>query len=315
MKKCQIKAKQIIAGSLASIILIQSCTKSSVNYYYSEDIDYINTNNNDYENSILLPIDISIDSQVGTYLDFLNELASNIIQNPMIAQDFLMNPDNYIYSHGYSNIHINMDDALLNMVLCLADEELNSSIKNNDVASFVHICNRKGYIKAVNDYDVKLVKKLLENNPEIVQLVKQFDGTDNDLKIESEAGVAFAAVLVVGVVAFIWAVAVTHAGVVNAALAGTVFAYEAAYTWSTIGEEPLPPVSKGNNGSIHDANKLIKLWLLKGGDSVHCEMITNLNNEIYVEQLIEAIQKELPEIGETVDINLLKKNIMLNINI
>lgn len=56
MKKQKTNPKQIIAGSLASIIFLQSCSKQPITYYDEEDVTVINMLYDDYNRSEIIPI-------------------------------------------------------------------------------------------------------------------------------------------------------------------------------------------------------------------------------------------------------------------
>ncbi|MBR7022842.1 MAG: hypothetical protein IKI09_05140 [Bacteroidales bacterium] len=314
MKKNRINPTQIIAGTLASVIFVQSCSKPQIVYYQDENIASINMLGQDYDNSVLLPLDINIDSQMSLYLSFLNELGADIISNPQVAQEFLSSPTDYLQRHGFSNITIDLDESLLNMVLLFADDELSSAIMNNDVASFVQICNTKGYIKVINDSRLTMIKTLLGNNKDLIDKLSSMD-SKGSVDGDAAAGVvAFALAIAVGAAVAVWAVLVTHVGAGNVALLGTFHVYAAATTYTWKGKDEKSYEGIGDNGLSINNSELIKIWLLKGGDSSQCNMITDINDDLFVDQLIDVIRTEIPEKAEQMDMDLVRNTLKLNLN-
>lgn len=308
MRKKRTKPSQIIAGSLASIIFVQSCSKPSISYYDDEDVVAINLLDKDYENNMLLPIEIKLDSQLSSYFDFLNELAEEIINNPETAQQFLASPTEYMDNHGYSNLTISLDESLLNMVLCYADEELIEAIKKNDVELFVRICNSKGYIKSISESNLEIVRSILSSNEEFVKYLDSLESNGVGEKGAQTTAVAFTVAIAIGAAVAIWAGAVTHVLIGNVTVVGTVHDVAAATTYVWKGNE-----AELNNGMPNNS-ELIKIWLLKGGDASKCDMITNQHNEIFVEQLIDVIKSEIPEKAEQCDMDFVRNTLKLNLN-
>lgn len=252
MKKQKTNPKQIIAGTLASIIFLQSCSKQPITYYDEEDVTVINMLYDDYNRSEIIPIQINLDKEICLYMDFLRKLINDIIYDPQIAQTFLNSPKDYIESNGFDNVEINLDDELIEFITCFADKDLNVAITKNDVEGFIRICSEKGYFNRLKRPEVDNIRKILQSNPELQKQICP----------ENASFVAFALAVVVGVAAFVWAITVTHVTAGNVVAVGTFHVYAAATTWSWKINHSITP----NHDYLTQNNATIDIWLLKSND-------------------------------------------------
>lgn len=298
MKRRKVNPKQIIAGSLASVIFIQSCSKQPILYYNEEDVTVVNTQYDDYSKNNILPIQINLNKETCLYIDFLNKLVNDIICNPNIAQEFLKSPEKYITSNGFDEISVNIDDELLRFITCLADDDLNVAITNNDIENFIQICYKKGYFNHLKNSDIEVMKKILETNP---KLLKQIGP-------EFSSCVAFAAAVVVGVLAVVWVAIVTHIGVGNVIGIGTAFIYAAATTWTAIGNANTNVLDNLTHNS-----SIIDVWLLKSEDLSELNIIVDENTNMFIESVVSAIESE-NLLDNNIDAEYLKNFLRFNLS-
>lgn len=298
MKRRKVNPKQIIAGSLASVIFIQSCSKQPILYYNEEDVTVVNTQYDDYSKNNILPIQINLNKETCLYIDFLNKLVNDIICNPNIAQEFLKSPEKYITSNGFDEISVNIDDELLRFITCLADDDLNVAITNNDIENFIQICYKKGYFNHLKNSDIEVMKKILETNPELLKQIGP----------EFSSFVAFAAAAVVGVLAVVWAVIVTHIGVGNVIGIGTAFIYAAATTWTAIGNANTNVLD-----NLTDNSSIIDVWLLKSEDLSKLNIIVDENTNMFIESVVSAIESE-NLLDNNIDAEYLKNFLRFNLS-
>lgn len=298
MKRRKVNPKQIIAGSLASVIFIQSCSKQPILYYNEEDVTVVNTQYDDYSKNNILPIQINLNKETCLYIDFLNKLVNDIICNPNIAQEFLKSPEKYITSNGFDEISVNIDDELLRFITCLADDDLNVAITNNDIENFIQICYKKGYFNHLKNSDIEVMKKILETNPELLKQIGP----------EFSSFVAFAAAAVVGVLAVVWAVIVTHIGVGNVIGIGTAFIYAAATTWTAIGNANTNVLDNLTHNS-----SIIDVWLLKSEDLSKLNIIVDENTNMFIESVVSAIESE-NLLDNNIDAEYLKNFLRFNLS-
>jgi len=287
----KVNFQQIVAGGLATTVLVSSCTKDAL-FINNRDIENVNItrlNQNRSENVEILPIHYTSDEF--EYFNFLNQLASDIMSDPNIAKQFLDDPNTYLQQNGFGDIKIKMDDAMLKFVIALSNEEIVRAIENNDIQQFLSLMKKYDLISLVNNSDTERIIKLINENPEL----KNFNG------MEKTSVVAFAAIVVVGAIVAVWAVAVTHAVTVNVAAAATVF----AAFWAVAGAIDAQPKLDGDD-------YLIKLWRMKN-DNNSTYVLINEYEKQKINELILGIKNSYPEVFNTVDEKTVRQLLSLNI--
>ena len=107
----KLKPTKVIAGSLASIILAQSCAEAPL-YYLDEDVVRINQELKSANiNSSVVPIELVTNAEENNYLNFLNKLAKDIIEQPVVAKSFATNPAAFMERYGFPDMEINLDEG------------------------------------------------------------------------------------------------------------------------------------------------------------------------------------------------------------
>lgn len=290
--KRKVDRNQIVSSILASSILLQSC--GTVDWFYDDDIKSINENNQIDQNSIF--IDLRIDPKDKEYFEFINKLSLDIINNPSIAEKFAKDPSSYTKKLGYADLKINVEDDLLKLILILGDPEINKAIHKNDIESFISLCKEKKLIKEFDMSDIEKVKKVFDQNPELLELLYS-----DDAKVAS--AVAFVVAVAVGAVVAVWAVVASHAVLVNAVGGGTVFVAAAAGTWiwNTWGKPEVAQEKSQRNNHIYQA------WNLKGGDISKTYILLSELEDQQLSDFIRTLKKEFPNDFENVNIDNLKQ--------
>lgn len=290
---------KIIAGTLIPPVLASSCTSSP---YFFEDADIVAINKSMAQrnnlNKIAIPINLNLNSKDQKYLKFIDKLASDIIKNPLIAEQFVKDPQAFLAHYKMSDIQINLDEGLLKVILALGDKDINKSLENNDISLFLSLCSEKGVIAEFQKSDLEMIQSLSSQNPEFNE-------------IQRASAVAFAAAFVVGVVVAVWGAAVTHAAVVNAAAGATVAAAAAATVTVTLqsGSETTSVRSFINERDP----ELYQIWKLKKGEE-NTYMILSEYEEKITSDCITSLQKYFPEQATNIDVEQIRQLVALNLN-
>ena len=296
--------KSIVSGAMSSLILFQSCASPS--YFLDED-DIVSINKKILSGSnsdIVTPIKINMNDNTIAYLKVLDMLLEDIIKKPNTAKMFMENPEKFVMKHyGITDVKINLDEYMLKTVLALSDTEVCNAIKNNDISKFVELSLKHNLISRPTEADMTIVKQLFESNPELLD-VSNLENLDYDAAI-----VAFAFAIAVGAAVFVWALAITHATVLNAlGLAVGALGTVKYVTW-TDGEPDDTNDNLGNRRFIQSSH----IWTLKGGKIDNLYVMGEKYQEVFIEDLMAALQKEVPYEFNKQNIEQIKQLIRVNL--
>ncbi len=298
--------KSIVSGAMSSLILFQSCASPA--YFLDED-DIVDINKKILSGSnrdIVIPIKINMNNNTRTYLKVLDMLLEDIIKEPNIAKRFMENPEKFVMKrYGITDVKINLDEYMLKTVLALSDTEVCNAIKNNDVSKFVELSLKHNLISRPTDADMTIVKQLFESNPELLDM-SNLENLNYDAAI-----VAFAFAVAVGAAVFVWALAITHATVLNAlGLAVGALGTVKYVTWAD--GEP----DDTNNNPDPDNKRFIQsshIWTLKGGKTDNLYVMGEKYQEVFIDDIMRALQKEMPFEFNKQNIEQIKQLIKVNL--
>lgn len=287
---------RLVAWTLSGSILTSSCTNISPDF---EDGMIKTTKLADIG---IATIAIPISPERAEYFDFLNKLANDIIENPQKAKEFVSNPNSYIRTRGFS-YEVTLDEELENITKALADDEINTAIKNNDIKKYLLLLHKKGFLNTTsNEYNSLLT---LDEKKQILNSIGVDTSDLSDDIIVSAFAVAVAVVYVAGAVVSIAAVVYTAAAAFNLAVAATVYAFVSAK-------------ASGNSIFINNDNNL-NIWVLKNGDYKYELSNETLNTAVsdvisaYKEIYKEEFQKMSEDkLRQTLNLNIIKQEEKLN---
>jgi hypothetical protein len=283
--------QQVIAGTLATAILAQSCTKYPDLYYDPSTVPNINQNN--IYNSPTYPfssISISLTLEEKEYLDFVSYLLDDILKNSQNAETFINDPNGYAIEAGYNNLELDINnDDLLKFIIALSDNEIRDAVKNNNITKFLQLCKQKNIIGNFNITNNSVIKKILEKNPNISHF---FD----DMPFANKAAFKDANT----------AVLIHVAVAIGAVVAAVVVVFVAAVVIAAAHEDE----EYRNLGNDQIA---LQLWKFNGGDNNRTYALISEYTEMQITSIIETLRQNYPEQFSDINDDDLKQLIALNI--
>lgn len=160
------KEKLLKAAALALIpsILRPSCSE----YFGGDDIVSINEGTSTNPEASVA-IALNLDKEEKQLLDFITMLSKDIVDNPLVAQQFAKSPDTFTKIYGVEKLQINFDDAIWKLILALGDEDIHSAIKRDDISLFLSLCDKKGLIKELQESDLNKFHNIIDKNLELIE--------------------------------------------------------------------------------------------------------------------------------------------------
>lgn len=301
MKKKLIKAT---AKILSASILTQSCGGDSV--LMNGGAEHINEEWIHLRpfDSTIVPLELGLEKSAVRYTDFLAKLAHDIVGDPVVARSFSADPNKMIEAYGVEDLKISLDDELLQLIIAMGDEEIVSSIREKNISKYLRLCREKGLFDrfSMSEHFSPLLRDLNSSVNQVGSLVTRSN--------EDSSVVAVAAAVLVGVVAVIWAVAVTHVGAMNVVDVATAVHVSAAISTVTIasGEEAKSQEIRNLMNS-----RVLKIWNMQSADSNTTIAVAEAYIEQLANQCINAIKENFPQVYEKYGEDYLKNNIIINI--
>jgi hypothetical protein len=194
-------ATKTMAGLAATGTLMSSC-----NRLFISDTQVIEANLPDKG---LAAINVDFSKKDIDYLNFLDKLGNDIIKNPVVAREFVKNPQLFVERYGY-NEKVDLDEGLLKLVVALGDENINNAIVANDVATVLTLMKEKGLLDG-NNIGIDISD---EQKREMLALLG-IDASVIDECIACMPGICYVPIMVIAYI---------YVGAVAAAVAETVFA-------------------------------------------------------------------------------------------
>lgn len=273
------KTTSVVAGAVLTGLTLGSCQ----GYFIDED-DYSLEAFKEYD-SVAIPI--SFAPEEVEYLNFLDKLGKDIIEQPIIAKEFAKSPKLFLERYGYSG-DIDLEEGMLKLIIALGDDDINAAIKNKDVSSMLALFDRKGLLNA------EYIK--LKVTDEIRQQALSVLNLDNETIQDGQAWIVPVLVLAVLVAAALFGVAVslvTYAGV--------------ATSVETYGK-----IQKSQKDLFIENNPVFKIWKLKGEEKDSYIAVDNCIEKIATEA-ISYTKKNNPELLNNISDEEFKNVLKLNI--
>lgn len=244
---------KVVAGVVSASIVSSSCTG-----YILDDYQEITEDDLSDDGESAIQIELTNENLV--YLEFLNKLGNDILKTPSIAEEFALNPKEYLKKYGYDK-DIDLDEGMLKLILALGDKEINDAINIGDIKQFIVLLKERNLLDSYSNVridlsgsDVSTMSEIITQEPAVftipVYMVAIFI---------SYAAAAYTAVIGVSVAAYL-GVAVEVAG----------------------------PTSTDESRFL-DNNPVFKIWQLKG-DTEKTYIATDLYLEEEANMAIEAIE-------------------------
>jgi len=283
-KAKKVSLKKIVAGTLATTVLFDSCVKDYGAYYADSSVQDINQRyknlGEEYPFTVCI---IPITAEEKNYLGFVNYLLVDILKDQKNAVRFTKNPDFYVREAGFKPMVLNLeDDALLKIVVSLADNEIREAVINNDVAHFLRLCKEKQVFTG-NGTSIGLSGFTPEMQVAINSMLGGGEFVGNSCLLVEIA------VAVVGVV-FLAVVYYKVAGKKDVTVMGM----------TTISPDPAHELA-------------LQLWYFNGGNPDQTYVLLSGYEEQQINLVIEALQQNFPEKLAGVNVDNLKQLIALNL--
>ena len=236
---------------------------------------------------------------VREYLIFLQTLAQDILSDPTIAKSFISNPSEYIKSKGFAYENISVDSKLTKIILALADDEICEAIENGNITLYLNLLKNKGLLDNVSITELNQLKDYTSS------LDKALTATNANKERVAASLFAFAAAVLVGVAAVVWAVVIEHFGAANAVAAAT------ALVWKVGG------ITSGTAMRSHSetlmSTKAMRIWNLKSQDPYSTYLVADQFTADTVDSLIEYFRENMPELYSKTDLSNLRNAIIANL--
>lgn len=269
---------------LAGCITFESCEGGLILDLPSDEISLENSTALNDTNSIAVNVRYSLDESSIKYLEFINQLATDIINDSTVAKEFIKAPNSYLNSYGFEE-NVNINPRLTNCILALADTDICNSAKKGNIAEYIQLMRTKGYIDKAFIHDINNIYNDNNSNKKTNFITLH---SSNSQSIQASA-VAFAIMAVVGAVVAVWAVVVEHFA------AGNAIFYLTVLTTSYKG--------KGLNRAstnIHNSS-LISAWKLKSGSSNSYIASHKMTEEIISSTIKEIRSSNNPDLNSISD--------------
>ena len=270
MKQPNKSVTKAVAGLVAVGTLAPSCNN-----------DFLYVNQSEESENGISAININLSKAERDYLIFLDKLGKDIINSPIIAQEFAKNPQLFVEKYGYYE-KVDIEENMLKLILTLGDEEINAAVKAGDI-NLVLILMKEKNLLDVNYSNLTLSE---EQYKEIFALLGIDDEVDFDQYACTLGVFACVVLLFVGAISMA-AVGWTAAGVIQV---GVVLAYATKTNAGGSVTKNFDYVHHYANTNFLEHNTPLTIWGLKG-DSKNTYIAANMYIEEQVNQLLETLEK------------------------
>lgn len=293
MKTPNKNVTKVVAGTLAASLLASSCQS-----FIPEDSFTDQTSFSEKGEAAIL---INYSPEELEYLIFLEKLSNDIIEHPVIAKEFVKNPNLFLKRYGYDK-EIDLDEGMLKLILALGDNDINEALRNNDIKAVLLLMKEKNLLDS-NSY-----MNITVSDEERNKVLALFNVDEKDFEQYGACSLAVVCIayLWVGVVSQAAAV-FSVAAAVNAALAFTVAKYVAAVT-----EVEIAGFTPDQNTKLFlDKNPIFKIWGLKG-EYANSYIAADVYLEELVDDIAEGLEASVPEAFEKISKDTFKQFMKLN---
>lgn len=81
------------------------------------------------------------------YVNFVNLLITELIDNQDLAAEFASDPNEFIKKAGYNDMNISVNERVIKSILALADRDIREKLETKDLRGFMRLCKEKGYVE------------------------------------------------------------------------------------------------------------------------------------------------------------------------
>lgn len=212
----------------------------------------------------------------------VNSIVENLLSNKNEVELFARDPSSYLVSKQL-HFKITLSESEKNMLLAFSDEKVIEAVKENDIETFLRICNDNGYI-GVFDSDTtnNNVRSMFKTDEDYDDFMSMICTKGNG---EISSRVVGVLAIPVAVVAYMYLGAVTMAGV---GLGAAVYAGVELWGPSVSGESTTRSYEE-----INFKEPVIKIWTDNNGqiksDVFYSEVIDR-----QIHSVSELLEKEFP---------------------
>jgi hypothetical protein len=281
MKRLKSKSNSTITKTLASSILLASCTPSEDFYSHNYDENYVNQSKG-------AAISLYLDDKTKEMLINIAPLVQEIIDNPEIAEEISNDPVSFCKARGYS-FTINLDDAIFRVITALGNKDINDALKNNDFEEFIRLCSENGLLDEKQGIALNTMFRSDEDQEIFYSIAKQLNG----VSIETRSVALVIAVSVVLVIAIVLTYTI-----------GLDYEEEILPGVDNVPQE-LATVNRNDFGMrlspqpfIHNAKpdySVLDVWALKNKKTDTYQLVSKYKS-LLAEQIISYLKKEKPEV-------------------
>ena len=254
MKK---KITSPIALLLAASVLANSC---SGNYFIEQEESVEHFAVSDVAKEFL-PVDIIIDDATFEYLDNISKMFRALYTSKTFRNLLQESPDVFFAQYNLPE-KVDIENSEFKLLFALTDEDILSSLKKDDVKTFLTLCRERGYFTNLElSQEVLKLKQLLDENPDL---------RDNITEISQRADTAVAAV-----VAAVYVLVLYNVGVGINWAAGVIAWLEVIATSTSAKNLMIKSITQDEN--------ILRIWI-------------NKDSSIQ-KKLIEEYAKQITDIG------------------
>lgn len=217
------------------------------------------------------------------YLLFLQKLSNDIVKYPIIAREFVQNPQLFLEKYGY-NESIDLDEHNLKLILALGDEDINSAVNAGDITMVLKLLKDRNLLDELSKSNSYI--NIPEEQMKEALALMGVDAEDIECYLCVPGicglGVIAVAVYIVAVGTFLWGVAVN-------------WGYAETF-------------SSNNSNDFLDQHSSLKIWGLKDKSND-----TYIAVDQYIEGQINNIVDVVKSYNISFDENKMREFIKLNI--
>ena len=141
MKNNKNLLNRVIAGSLATGVMVSSCTNGG-SVFLPMDEDDLNEaiRNNDIGEAVV-SVSLSFTDDEKAFISAIEKIAVKVLEDSAFANEFAEKPDSVLREYG-CNVSIDDGGQLIKFVSALGNEEIRKSIEEKNLSKFLELCDK-----------------------------------------------------------------------------------------------------------------------------------------------------------------------------
>lgn len=141
MKNNKNLLNRVIAGSLATGVMVSSCTNGG-SVFLPMDEDDLNEaiRNNDIGEAVV-SVSLSFTDDEKAFISAIEKIAVKVLEDSAFANEFAEKPDSVLREYG-CNVSIDDGGQLIKFVSALGNEEIRRSIEEKNLSKFLELCDK-----------------------------------------------------------------------------------------------------------------------------------------------------------------------------